>query len=269
MTSHGPDLGGQVALVSGAAHGIGAGIARAFAAAGAAVVAADIDGPGASTLADELQGAGARSVAVPVDVADPEQVGMLVERTLAAFAHVDILVNNAGVKTNSPGSSAEVLEMPLTLWQRTLAVNLTGPFLVTQAVARAMIRRGQGGKVINITSGAARSARRSAAHYCSSKAGLSMLTRVLAIELAPHRINVNAVAPGLVLLEDPAASPARQAYLEAMLKSIPAGRFGTPDDVAAAVLFFASPAADYITGEEIHVSGGSQAGRTHLPRSSQ
>lgn len=262
------DFGGRVALVTGAAHGIGEGVARAFAATGARVAVADIDGAGARALADELRAATRHAWGGQVDVAVPAQVDEFVESVIGAFGHVDILVNNAGVKTNAPGSTSEVVDMPLALWQRTLDVNLTGPLLVTQAVVRRMVERGHGGKVINITSGAGRSARRGAAHYCSSKAALGMLTRVMAIELAPHRINVNAVAPGLVLLEDPSASPERRAYLHAILQGIPWGRFGTPDDIAGAVLFLASPGADYITGEELHVSGGSLAGRTHLPRSS-
>jgi NAD(P)-dependent dehydrogenase (short-subunit alcohol dehydrogenase family) len=148
-------------------------------------------------------------------------------------------------------------------------VNLCGPFYLSRAGAQAMIAAGNGGNIVNVSSTAGESARVGAAHYCSSKAALNMLTRVLAIELAPHAIRVNAVAPGLVLdkvITSP-PPPDTPSYSAALLSGIPLGRTGTGEDIANVVRFLIDPASNWITGEIIHVNGGSTAGRTTLPRS--
>ena len=154
-------------------------------------------------------------------------------------------------------------------WDRVFGVNVRGPFMLARAAARAMIANGCGGNIVNISSTAGESARVGAAHYCSSKAALNMLTKVLAIELAPHKIRVNAVAPGLILDEVLTAPPPPETppYVAALLSGIPFGRTGTPADIANAVRFLIDPASDWITGEIIHVNGGSTAGRVTLPRS--
>jgi 3-oxoacyl-[acyl-carrier protein] reductase len=174
------------------------------------------------------------------------------------YGRVDILVNNAGICPSSL-----VKDMAAEEWDTVMATNLRAPFLLSQAVARHMIEAGRGGKIVNVTSGSYKSARRGAAHYCCSKAGLEMLTRVLALELAEHRINVNAVAPGLTDV-GPHFNATPQ-YKETLIRNIPWGRMATPDEIARAVLFLASDEAEYVTGETLSVDGGSLAGRYILP----
>ncbi len=244
---------GRIVLITGAARGIGRGIAEAFAAAGAGVVVADKDGVEAERVADELRGTGAEALAVPVDVREAAAVAAMVERALARFGRIDVLVNNAGIYPNTP-----VLEMDEAEWDAVFDVNVKGMFLASRAVAASMVARGGGGRIVNISSGAAVSGRPGAAHYCASKAAVEMFTKVLAIELAPHGVLVTAVAPGLI--EVPGADLAPE-YVEALVALTPVKRAGEPADVANAVLFLASPASSFITGTILGVDGGGLAGR--------
>lgn len=244
---------GRVALVTGAARGIGRGIAEAFAADGAAVVVADRDGAAAERVAGALTDAGAKALAVPLDVREADAVAAMVERVLDRFGRIDVLVNNAGVYPNTP-----VLEMEEAEWDAVFDVNVKGAFLVSRAVAAAMVAGGEGGRIVNISSGAAVSGRPGAAHYCASKAALNMFTKVLAIELAPHGILVTAVAPGLITV--PGADLTGE-YVEKLIAITPVKRPGQPADIAHAVLFLASPAASFITGTILGVDGGGLAGR--------
>ena len=176
-----------------------------------------------------------------------------------------MLVNCAGIFPNSP-----VVEMDTAEWLQVFAVNLNGPFFLSRAIARHMIEQGIHGSIVNISSGAGSSARTGGSHYCGSKAAINMFTKVLAIELGPHQIRVNAVAPGLIL-DDVMSLPVPEGaneYVGTLLKGIPLGRTGTPEDIAHAVKFVCSDQASWLTGEVIGVNGGSQAGRTHLPPSS-
>jgi 3-oxoacyl-[acyl-carrier protein] reductase len=242
----------RVVLVTGGAHGIGLAIVRAFAQAGAKVIVADqreADATrAASTITSEM---GTEGLAVAVDVRDAAAVYAAVQRALAHFGRIDVLVNNAGIYPNTP-----VLEMDENEWDAVFDTNVKGMFLMSRAVGRAMVTRG--GRIINISSGAAESGRVGAAHYCASKAAVNMFTRVLALELAPHGIVVNAVGPGLI--EVPGWSLS-QDYIDAIVSTNPMGRIGQPEDVAQAVLYLASPSATYITGTTLYVDGGSLAGR--------
>ncbi len=252
-------------LVTGAAGRIGAAIVRAFAELGDRIVATDLD---ADKLAASARAPGERGgvvTAIPADITDEPAVERLVAAAVDALGRIDVLVNCAGIFPNTP-----VVEMATAEWDRVYGVNLRGPFLLSRAVARHMLAHGLRGAIVNISSGAGSSARTGGAHYCGSKAALEMLTKVLAIELGPRQIRVNAVAPGLILDQvlQPPVPAGTSPYVAALLDGIPLRRTGRPEDIAAAVAFLCSDQAAWTTGTVLEVNGGSQAGRTHLPPSS-
>jgi NAD(P)-dependent dehydrogenase (short-subunit alcohol dehydrogenase family) len=252
-----PDMPRSV-LVTGAADGIGRAIATCFAQCGDRVGLLDYDQQKLERAAAELREAGTQVLALHVDVRDAAAVDAAVARAVEAHDGLDVAINDAAVYPNNP-----VVDMSEDEWDRVLDTNLKGAFLFTRASARQMIRQGRGGKLCLIASGAYRSARRGAAHYCASKAGLVLLAQTLALELAEHRINVNVVSPGFIEVGPrPGVSVA---YREAIKRDIPWGRFGEPVEIAHAVQFLCSGEADFITGSVLTVDGGSGAGRFHLP----
>jgi NAD(P)-dependent dehydrogenase (short-subunit alcohol dehydrogenase family) len=179
---------------------------------------------------------------------------------VARFGRLDVAVSNAGVYPNTA-----VVDMAEDEWDFVLDTNLKGSFLVCRAAARQLLRQGGGGKLCLISSGAGESARVGASHYCASKAGIVMLAKTLALELAEARINVNVVSPGLIAVGTrPAVS---ERYKDALLRSIPTGRAGTPAEIASAVFYACSAEAEYLNGAVIRVDGGASAGRFFLPRS--
>lgn len=243
------DLSGKVAVVTGASMGIGLGIARRLHEAGAAVVVADlrrdIAEEVAGVLAAERPGS---ALAVGADVADEEDVRALVDAAIAGLGHIDVLVNNAGIYPNRA-----LADMDVTTFRRVLDVNLTGTFLCTREVARHMIARGQGGRIVNITSiDALHPSMVGLAHYDASKHGVWGFTKSTALELAPHGIAVNAIAPGAI--RTPGVGDA--AGLDAFAALIPMGRIGDPDDIARVALVLASDLAAYVTGAQLVVDGG-------------
>ena len=252
-----PDFSAHTVLVTGAAAGIGFGISEAFHRAGARVALGDLDEPAVRRAAARL--GGSRVFAQAVDVRDAASVERLVAATESALGAVDVAVANAGIYPNCP-----VLEMTVDEWDRVIETNMRGVFLTCQAAARRMVSRQAPGKIITISSGAYASGRKGAAHYCASKAGVVMFTKVLAMELGPHRINVNCIAPGLVTV-DRDVTQVSDDYVNTLVANIPWGRAGTPADIANAALFLASADADFITGEVLSVDGGSGTGRTYLP----
>jgi 3-oxoacyl-[acyl-carrier protein] reductase len=254
------DFKDHVVLVTGAGAGIGLGIARAFLEAGARVALGDLREPSLATAQSRL-GRSERVFAHPVDVRDGQAVERFVKAAEHALGPATVAVANAGVYPNSP-----VLEMATDEWDRVLETNLRGVFLTCQAVGRRMVAQGTRGKLITISSGAYNSGRKGAAHYCASKAGVVMFTKVLAMELAPHGINVNCIAPGLITV-DRDVTQVSDEYVQALVDTIPIGRAGTPEDIARAALFLASPLAEFVTGEVLSVDGGSGTGRTWLPYS--
>jgi len=240
-------LGGKVALVTGGASGIGSAIASAFAAKGAIVGVIDINEAVAQAKAAEL-GNGAK--AFVCDVSDPQSVDAVFASALGAFGHVDIVVNSAGVVMLAPAE-----ELSLDAWDKTIAINLKGTFLISQAAGRAMIKAGKGGKIINMASQAGTVAIDQHAAYCASKFGVIGLSRTLAAEWGRHGITVNTISPTVVLTE-----LGKKAWDgprgEALKLRIPTGRFAFPQEIAAAAVFLASNGADMINGADLLVDGG-------------
>jgi NAD(P)-dependent dehydrogenase (short-subunit alcohol dehydrogenase family) len=247
-------LEGRVAVVTGAAQGIGAACAERLAADGAAVALWDKDLERASALATTLGERGHRAAAMQCNVADAAEVQAALAATLQAFGHVDALVNNAGIF-----KAADFLDITEADWDAVIAVNLKGSFLVGQAVAREMVKTG-GGAIVNMSSVNAVMAIPSIASYNASKGGVNQLTRVMALALAEHGIRVNAVAPGTIATE-----LARGAVLTSdeararILSRTPLRRLGEPAEVAEVVAFLLSDAASYMTGEIVVVDGGRMA----------
>jgi NAD(P)-dependent dehydrogenase (short-subunit alcohol dehydrogenase family) len=242
----------QQALVTGAAHGIGFATAAALAEAGAGVCLADIDEPAAAAAAAQLTAAGHAATAARLDVTDGEAARRVVDEIVARSGRLDALVNNAGVAARSPSESYE-----REAWERVVAVNLTGSFLMAQAAARVMLPR-RTGCIINVSSimGLVGNGLYPNPAYHASKGGLVNLTRALAIEWAPQQVRVNAVAPCFVatpLTEKLLADPAMRAQI---ISRTPLGRLATAAEVAAAILFLASPAAAMVTGHVLAVDGG-------------
>ena len=253
------DLGGQVAIVTGGAMGIGKGIALRLAEAGAAVVIADINMEVANQTANEIKASGGKAKAVSGNtslVADAEKV---VQAAISEFGDINILVNNAGIYRFMPAE-----EMTEELWDKTIDINLKGTMFFAKAAARAMMKAGHGGKIINIASVDGFRPTGNLVHYDSSKGGVVMLTKALAKEWSPKGIRVNAIAPGSVntpgaaetMKNSGASAEEIKALSDAFTEKIPVRRSGEPDDIAMAVLFLASEASDYIAGTTIPVDGG-------------
>jgi 3-oxoacyl-[acyl-carrier protein] reductase len=253
-------LSGEVALVTGGGGRLGRAICTALAREGARVAVVDRRKDAAEAVAARL---GGQTHAVETDVSDPVSVAAMLADVTRALGPVDILVNAHGVYPNVP-----LLEMPADEWDAVYATNTRGTMLTCQAVGKQMVERGAAGAIVNISSAAADSARAGGAAYCGSKAAVNLLTHVLAIELGPHGIRVNAVAPGLVLDEvyrpgDPHAF----AYVTQSLEGIPMRRTGAPEDIAEAVVFLAGRNNPWLTGTILPVTGGSHTGRPHVPLS--
>jgi len=250
------DLAGRTAIVTGGGSGLGRQMAHALAECGADLVLCARKVERCEQTAAELEALGVRALALACDVRDPAQVQAVVDRTVADFGGVDILVNNAGT---SWGAAPE--ETPLEAWEKVLDVNVTGPFLFTQAAGRVMIERKRG-KVINVASVAAfRGASPEAMNaiaYNTSKGALVSFTRDLAVKWARHGINVNAIAPGW--FPSDMSEKVLERAGDRLRERIPLGRYGGPDDLKGAVVFLASAASDYVTGITIPVDGGQLAG---------
>lgn len=246
----GESLAGKVAVVTGAAQGIGRALALGLAAEGAAVVIADVDQAGATGTASRIAEGGGRALATPMDVSDATQASETMLQAQERFGGLNILVNNAAIFPRSP-----FLEMAEAEWDRVLAVNLKGAFLCSRAAARIMVEGQQGGRIINLASGAAFTPSLNGVHYAASKGGIVALTRALAIELSPHRVTVNAIAPGITDTAQPRIVYS-DADLAAIALRVPLRRIAQPEDIVPAVNFLCSDAAGYVTGQTLHVNGG-------------
>jgi len=242
-------LEGKVAWVTGSARGIGKAIARALAEQGASVAVTDIEGDIAKTTAAELSKAfEVKTIAAPLDVTDAVGIDSLIKQIQTDLGGLHILVNNAGITRDGL-----LIRMSEDDWDRVLQVNLKGTFLCTRAAAKIMMRA-RSGKIINIASVVGMAGNAGQANYVSSKAGVIGLTKSTAKELAGRGIRVNAIAPGYIVTE--MTQGLSEDITTEFLKGIPLGIAGQPEDVASVVVFLASPASDYITGQVIRVDGG-------------
>ncbi|PYO18761.1 MAG: sugar dehydrogenase [Candidatus Rokuibacteriota bacterium] len=252
-------LRGQRALVTGANSGIGEGVARALGAAGAAVVVNFVSKPDAAAkIADEIKANGMDALAIRADVSKEAEVEAMFAEMERAWGGIDILVNNAGLQRDAP-----VTTMTIEQWNTVLGVNLTGTFLCSRAAARSMIQRGlrpeisrAAGKIICISSVHEVIPWAGHVNYAASKGGLGMFMKSLAQELAPHRIRVNSIAPGAIMTPINRDAWDTPEALGKLLRLIPYGRIGLPEDIGKVVAFLASDDADYIHGQTIYVDGG-------------
>lgn len=250
------DLHGKTAIVTGGAMGIGLGIAERLGEAGANIVVVDINGDAGESAAQKLQQSGVKAAFVHCDVAKEDQVRHATSVAVSTYGSVEILVNNAGIYPIIP-----VMQMDLSMFESILAANLKSAFLFTKVVAEGLIASGRGGKIINITSiDALHPSSVGLAVYDASKHGLWGFTKNSALELAPHNIQVNAIAPGGIATPGTGTGKLRSPQMEAVMKrfieKIPMQRIGEPDDIGKVALFLASDMSSYMTGSQIVVDGG-------------
>lgn len=245
-------LQGKVAVVTGAATGIGQAIAVAFAMEGASVI---IDYVGDASISQAtikaVQAANGKALAIEADISKLADVNKLVSETVKAFRRLDIFVNNAGIEKKFP-----IIDYPFEEWNRIVAVNLTGPFLCSQAAAKQMIQQGKGGRIINISSIHEDLPMPTNAPYCATKGGLRMLMRTMAVELAPHQITVNNIGPGAIFTPIDHDVESDSKLNSAILAEIPMGRWGKPEEVAQLAVYLASDDASYVTGSTHFIDGG-------------
>ncbi len=254
MTASSFDLGGKTALITGGGSGLGLAMARGLAAAGARVVLNGRGGAKLEAAAATLKDEGLLAETAVFDVTDSAAVNAGVADVVSRFGQIDILVNNAGVQHRAPIEDFSDAD-----WRRVLATNLDAPFFLARAVIPAMKAR-KSGKIINIASLASSLARPTTVPYQASKGGIAMLTRGLAVELAPHGIQCNAIAPGFFATELNSALMANAEFSTWVAKRTPAGRWAQPEELAGAAVFLASSAADFVTGQMLYVDGGFTAG---------
>jgi NAD(P)-dependent dehydrogenase (short-subunit alcohol dehydrogenase family) len=246
------DFSGEVAVITGAARGVGRAMVGSFAAAGCKVVAADRDEAGLLETCAPYQDA-ARPVSA--DVSSPDGVDAIVDAAVREFGKLSFCVNNAAVAPHTG-----LLDETVHVWDTVYAVNCRGTFLMTQRAARVMIDKGHGGRIINFSSGVASRGTAGGAAYASSRAATESFTRVAAIELAPHGILVNCVSPGLIDTQPKPLAPAMAENLARRIPALPLARPGQPEEVVSLVLWLCSDGASYVTGTVCHVDGGSGVG---------
>lgn len=253
------NLDGKVAFVTGGAGALGGAIARRLSDNGARVVVADVNLEGARGVAAALDSA----IAAEVDISSESSVRNGVAAVIDRFGRLDMLINNAGVNTNS--HRVNIDSLPRVEWDRIIRIDLDGLFMMSQAALQPMLARGEGGRIVNISSVLGLAAMRLQSPYTAAKAGVAHLTRSMALELGPQGILTNAIAPGSIMSHGTralfyGADGSFASRTGEFLRHVPLGRPGTPEEIAEAVLFLVSPAADYINGQVLAVDGGWTAG---------
>ncbi len=248
-------LENRVAIVTGAASGIGRSTARLLASEGASVVVADLDGPGAERVVGEIEAEAGKALARVVDVSDEKDVREMIATAVTAFGGLDILHNNAAaLGATSPGRDTDVASIDLGVWDRTMAVNLRGVMLGCKYAIPAMLERGRGA-IVNTTSGSAQRGDLTNPAYAVSKGGVDTLTKYVAAQYGKQGIRCNAIAPGLILTHG-VESFGGEAYVRMLEEHHLTPRVGRPEDIAEAVLYLASDAAEFVTGQILNVDGG-------------
>ncbi|HJP41275.1 MAG TPA: SDR family NAD(P)-dependent oxidoreductase [Dehalococcoidia bacterium] len=243
-------LDGQVATVTGGGKGLGEAACLALADAGASIVVQDIDGGAAHSVASEISATGGTAISVSGDITDEATIDNVIDRATDELGRLDIMVNAAGIYT-----FIDMLSMSIGTWDQIINLHLRAAFLCNQKAGLKMAELGNGGAILNLSSvQGLRPSNPGALHYDSAKAGVIMLTKAAALELAPHKVRVNAIAPGLTV------TPGTQAVVEQggdnMVARVPLGRLGKAEDIGNLILFLVGPAADYITGETVVIDGG-------------
>lgn len=246
-------------MVTGASRGIGRGIVLALAQAGADIAVNFVSSEAeAEKVVAEIKNLGRRAVSIRADVSQKREVNFMIEEVVRSLGKIDILVNNAGILSFEP-----FLEMKEETWDKMIAVNLKGQFLVAQAAARQMVAQKTGGRIINIASiasGQIGIGFPNLAHYCASKGGVVAMTEAMALELAHHKINVNAIAPGVIETDMTKTMLVDENSRKQVLMRVPKGRVGKPEDIGSMAVFLASDESDYCTGVTFNVDGGWLAG---------
>lgn len=242
----------KVAIITGAGTGIGQAIAIAFAQEGASIV---VDYVGSEAIAadtiNKITEMNGKVLGVAADVSSPNDVSALIAKAIEKFRKIDVLVNNAGIE-----KKFSFVDYPIAEWNKILAVNLTGPFLCSQAAVRQMIQQKRGGRIINISSIHEDLPMPTNAAYCAAKGGLRMLMRTMAVELAPHQITVNNIGPGAIFTPIDRDVENNPSLNDKILAEIPLGRWGKPEEVAQLAVYLASDAAGYVTGSTHFIDGG-------------
>jgi len=243
----------KVAIITGAAQGLGKEIALRYAREGANIVIADLNEKKGNEVKKEIESFGRKCMVVKIDICDISQIKKMVQKTIEVFGRVDILVNNAGIMIR-----CSFLEVTEDIWDKTLDINTKGSFFCAQEVAKEMVKSGNGGRIINIASflGKVGYLHSNHAPYEASKAGVITMTKQMAIELAPYKINVNAIGPGIIQTEMTAKSRSNAAHVAEVIKEIPLGRYAVPEDISGVAVFLASNDANYMTGTTVFVDGG-------------
>jgi len=242
----------KVAIITGADTGIGKGISTCFAREGACVTVGYLGKrEPAEELVGEIEQDGGRALAMALDVSQADQIDHCIEQTVSAFGKLDIFVNNAGVETKSP-----FLEMPFDVYAKTIAIDLTGPWVCAQKAANQMVKQGHGGRIINISSVHEDLPMPTNAAYCAAKGALRMMMRTIAVELAQHDILVNNIGPGAIDTPMDAPLKADPQKMNTLLSEIPLRRMGTPDDIGMLAVYLASDEAAYVTGQTYFIDGG-------------